>query len=129
MHALSALVCVLQCCGYVAISTFVEYRWYHRRMGSVGAWKTQPGKVHFVGEDARGRSKGYRWGLPALDLIYPNYRRSHTANQKRHEPLAWFATCNLVTSSLFAGATCEAYLSNWKSTLVNDFPFSSNRII
>ena len=121
MHALSALVCVLQCCGYVAISTFVEYRWYHRRMGSVGAWKTQPGKMHFAGEDARGRSKGYRWGLPALDLIYPNYRRSlASSNQKRHESHAWFATCNLVTSSLFAGATCEAYLSSWRSTLVND---------
>lgn len=114
MHALSVGVFAFQFCGYVALSTWVEWRWYHRRRGEERQWKTQSGKMHGTihrgaaacDGDGRGR-RGYAWGLPALDLV-----RANPSSNGRHPSHARFATCNLVVSSLFAGATCEAYLEN-----------------
>ena len=79
MHALSVGVFAFQLCGYVALSTWVEWRWYHRRRGKEREWKTQPGKMHGKihrrgaarddDDDGRGRRGYYAWGLPALDLV------------------------------------------------------------
>ena len=110
MHALSVGVFAFQFCGYVALSTWVEWRWYHRRRGEEREWKTQSGKLRGSSRrgargDGDGRGRGYAWGLPALDLVRAN------PPDGRHPSHAAFATCNLVVSSLFAGATCEAYLA------------------
>ena len=136
MHALSVGVFAFQLCGYVALSTWVEWRWYHRRRGKERVWKTQPGKMHGKihrrgaarddDDDGRGRRGYYAWGLPALDLV-----RASPSKDGRHPSHACYATCNLVVSSLFAGATCEAYLAGdgklfglFRSTLVNASAYS-----
>jgi len=53
------------------LSTGLEYCWYHRRRHRRAEWKTQPGKGAAATTDER-----WVWGLPALDLLFPN-RQTH----------------------------------------------------
>ena len=105
-HSRSVGTFIAQLLGYVALSTALEYGWYHRRFSERRRWRTQPSN------DARSleastATGGYDWGLPARDLGRGTPRRG------RHELHARYATVNLVVSALFAGATCEAYLRGW----------------
>jgi hypothetical protein len=61
-----------QIVGYVALSTGLEYCWYHRLRHRRAEWKTQPGK------DAAATTTHERWvwGLPALDLLFSD-RQTH----------------------------------------------------
>ncbi len=41
-HALSVAVFAAQLCGYVALSTALQRRYYHRRGAAAAAWRSQP---------------------------------------------------------------------------------------
>ena len=68
-HGLSLLVFALQLLGYVALSTALEWRWYHRRLGEEKSWKIQPEAGGGSRERDEGGGCGYDWGLPFLDLL------------------------------------------------------------
>ena len=85
LHWWSLGVFMTQLLGYVALSTALEWGWYHRRRGNRQTWKIQPGtdgteasrtppRRAPAGEHAtRGESGvtcvAYAWGLPAIDLL------------------------------------------------------------
>ena len=109
VHGASIGVFWSQLLGYVALSTVVEFVWYHRGRGRESEWRVQGrasgGKRRSHGSgDARERGDSYVWGFPAIDLA--TGRRV----SGRHPLHPAFATANLLVSSLFAGATCEAFL-------------------
>jgi sterol desaturase/sphingolipid hydroxylase (fatty acid hydroxylase superfamily) len=95
-----------QLLGYVALSTVLEYGWYHRRFKERRSWRTQP-ENDVRSLEASTAAGGYDWGLPARDLGGDIPRRG------RNRLHARYATVNLVVSALFAGMTCEAYLRGW----------------
>ena len=109
VHGASIGVFWSQLLGYVALSTVVEFVFYHRGRGRESEWRVQGrasgGKRRSRGSgDARERGDSYVWGFPAIDLA--TGRRV----SGRHPLHPAFATANLLVSSLFAGATCEAFL-------------------
>lgn len=80
MHWWSVAVFTAQLCGYVALSTALEWGWYHRRSGSWKSWKIQPpqpggggglggGEAHSQQLKENIPRRAYEWGFPAIDLF------------------------------------------------------------
>ena len=102
-HAWSVWTFFAQLCGYVALSTVLEYVFFYRRWTERRKWRTQPSN-ETRSCHASTNTGGYDWGLPARDLWCVTPRRG------RHRMHSTYATVNLLVSALFAGATCEAYI-------------------
>ena len=115
VRASSVAVFAAQLLGYVALSSIVEFAYYHRRRGDETSWKCQPRAIRPGDGDGdgdahrRGSSrKKYAWGLPLLDYFASSSSSSSSSSRGRHPKHATFASLNLLVSALFAGATAEA---------------------
>ena len=86
-------------------------RWYQRRRGEEREWKTQSGKAEASAavpaatetEEGEGNVRGV---CPRSICV-----RANPSDAGRYSVARGVRHVNLVVSSLFAGATCEAYLA------------------
>lgn len=122
LHLSSAAVFCAQLGGYVALSTALQRRFYHARAAERADWRAQPetpphapdaGDQARLSRRCRAHDAGpsdafiaqWRWGLPALDLLFGREAHSalpagRSASQpaplRRHPRHARFATVNLL---------------------------------
>jgi len=110
LHGVSVAAFCGEACGYVALSSLLQRRWYFMRSRSAASWRCQASVTPHAPDGEEHGSVGRAWvcGLPALEWVRGKAHEGAVSTQRRRHRLhARFATCNLLLSASFAAAVTE----------------------
>ena len=72
VHTLSIVLALVQFTSYIALSTYLQYRYYYQRINSTGEWKTQPNKMRAIVSPAPSTTSPVQpIPLPPTTAIHP----------------------------------------------------------